>query len=232
MNVKILTYDFGRIAYMMNMGERIRQKRKELNLTQQALAEKAGVNRVTVTGWEKDDYQPNGANLQALADALKCDPTWLVSGKGEAAATPLLRPVQVSAKEVPLISWVQAGTWTATDPGITRDEAIMWLYTTASVSDKAFALRVRGDSMTNPHGNPTIPEDSIVIVEPEIHDVAAINGKIVVAHIDGGSEATLKKFVEDFPHRYLVPLNPNYKTIECDGNCRIVGLVKQVIIEF
>lgn len=232
MNVKILTCDFGRIAYMMNMGERIRLKRKELKLTQQALAELAGVNRVTVTGWEKDDYQPNGANLQALADALKCDPNWLVSGKGDASISPELKPVSVSVKQVPLISWVQAGSWTATDSVLSHDDAISWLYTTATVSDKAFALRVRGDSMTNPLGRPTIPEDSIVIVEPEMNDIASINGKIVIAHIDGGSEATLKKFVEDYPHRYLVPLNPNYKTIECDGNCRIVGVVKQVIMEF
>lgn len=232
MNVKILTYNFGRIAYMMNMGDRIREKRKELKLTQQALAEKAGVNRVTVTGWEKDDYQPNGANLQALSEALDCDPLWLVSGKGNSEAKPQLKPRVFNVKEVPLISWVQAGSWTATDPGITRDEAIQWLYTTALVSDKAFALRVRGDSMTNPNGTPTIPEGAIVIVEPQVEDIEAINGKIVVAHIDGGSEATLKKFVEDWPNRYLVPLNPNYKSITCDGNCRIVGLVKQVIMDF
>lgn len=232
MNVKILTCDFGRIAYMMNMGERIRAKRKELKLTQQALAELAGVNRVTVTGWEKDDYQPNGANLQALADALKCDPTWLVSGKGEPSNPPELKAVSVSVRQVPLISWVQAGSWTATDSVMSGDEPITWLYTTATVSEKAFALRVRGDSMTNPSGKPTIPEDSIVIVEPEMSDIALVNGKIVVAHVDGGTEATLKKFVEDYPHRYLVPLNPNYKTIECDGNCRIVGVVKQVIMEF
>lgn len=232
MNVKILTCNFGRIAYMTNMGERIRAKRKELKLTQQALAELAGVNRVTVTGWEKDDYQPNGANLQALADALKCDPTWLVSGKGEPFNPPELKAVSVSVRQVPLISWVQAGSWTATDSVMSGDEPITWLYTTANVSEKAFALRVRGDSMTNPSGKPTIPEDSIVIVEPEMSDIASVNGKIVVAHVDGGTEATLKKFVEDYPHRYLVPLNPNYKTIECDGNCRIVGVVKQVIMEF
>ena len=35
---------------MMNMSDRIRQRRKELNLTQQALADLTGVNRVTVTG--------------------------------------------------------------------------------------------------------------------------------------------------------------------------------------
>ncbi|XNM49592.1 helix-turn-helix domain-containing protein [Escherichia coli] len=49
------------------MSDRIRQRRKELNLTQQALADLTGVNRVTGTGWEKDDYQPNGAQPSSPA---------------------------------------------------------------------------------------------------------------------------------------------------------------------
>lgn len=217
---------------MMNMSDRIRQRRKELNLTQQALADLTGVNRVTVTGWEKDDYQPNGANLQALANALKCDPLWLVSGKGSPEPKINLKPEIFAVKKVPLISWVQAGSWTMTEPGVRKEDAEEWVYTTALVSEMAFALRVRGNSMTNPLGSPSIPEGSIVIVEPDIIDTECINGKIVVAHINGGQEATLKKFVEDWPNRYLVPLNPNYKTIECGENCRIVGLVKQVIMDF
>ena len=36
----------------MEINERIRLKRRELGMTQQALADKTGVNRVTVTGWE------------------------------------------------------------------------------------------------------------------------------------------------------------------------------------
>lgn len=108
---------------MMNMSDRIRQRRKELNLTQQALADLAGVNRVTVTGWEKDDYQPNGANLQALANALKCDPLWLVSGKGSPEPKLNLKPEIFSVKKVPLISWVQAGSWTMTDHGVKEDDA-------------------------------------------------------------------------------------------------------------
>ncbi|OAT35576.1 SOS-response repressor/protease [Enterobacter soli ATCC BAA-2102] len=72
----------------------------------------------------------------------------------------------------------------------------------------------------------------MIIVEPEIMDIEALNGKIVVAYLDGGHEATLKKFVVDWPFRYLVPLNPNYKPIECGENCTIVGLVKQVIMDF
>lgn len=187
---------------MMNMSDRIRQRRKELKLTQQALAEMAGVNRVTVTGWEKDDYQPNGANLQSLAKALQCDPLWLVSGKGDPKPKLNLKPEIFNVKQVPLISWVQAGSWTRTDPGIRADDAKEWVYTTALVSDGAFALRVRGDSMTNPSGAPSIPEDSVIIVEPDIMDIEALNGKIVVAYLDGGHEATFKKFVEDWPHRY------------------------------
>ncbi|USS95533.1 helix-turn-helix domain-containing protein [Serratia symbiotica] len=216
----------------MEMGERIRSRRKELKLTQQALAKLVGVNRVTVTGWESDDYQPGGVNLQTLAAALKCNPLWLVDGRGNPDEDTLLQARIFSVKEVPIISWVQAGSWTSTDAGTSHSGSTEWIHTSASVSNDAFALRVRGHSMTNPNGvAPTIPEGSIVIVEPNIN-AEDINGKIVVAHIDGGIEATLKKFVEDWPHRYLMPLNPSYKTIECEDNCRIVGIVKQVIMDF
>ncbi|EFQ8337994.1 helix-turn-helix domain-containing protein [Salmonella enterica] len=219
---------------MENMSDRIRQRRKELKLTQQALAELAGVNRVTVTGWESGEYQPNGINIIALCDALSCSPAWLAGDTKNPEHYPL-KPSDLrhltNAKKIPLISWVQAGTWTATDSGVSNKDAEKWVYTTATVSDKAFALKVRGDSMTNPTGFPSIPEGSIIVVEPVINGIDSINGKIVVAYIDGGTEATLKKFIDDWPNKYLVPLNPNYKVIECSEGCSIVGQVKQVIMD-
>ncbi len=217
---------------MMTMGERIREKRKELGLSQYKLSQMVGVNRVTLTGWESDLYQPNGANLQALSEALQCDPVWLVSGKGSQEQKTTVKPEVFNVKKVPLLSWVQAGSWTTTEPGLTENDATEWVYTTALVSDDSFALRVRGDSMTAVSERLSIPEGSVIIVEPNITDATDINGKIVVAYINGGTEATLKKFVNDWPHRYLVPLNPAYKVIECDENCRIVGLVKQVVMDF
>nr|MBF4355074.1 Cro/Cl family transcriptional regulator [Vibrio anguillarum] len=33
------------------------------------------------------------------------------------------------------------------------------------------------------------------------------------------------------PHKFLVPLNPKYDPIPINGNCRIVGYVKQVIMD-
>ncbi|EIC83587.1 Repressor protein C2 [Serratia sp. M24T3] len=96
------------------------------------------------------------------------------------------------------------------------------------VSSDAFALTVRGDSMTNPSGLPSIPEGSTVIVDP---NVEATNGKIVVARIAGTSEATMKKLVIDGPNKYLVPLNPRYANIPICDNCEIIGVVRGVQYE-
>ncbi|WP_241597411.1 S24 family peptidase [Rosenbergiella epipactidis] len=219
----------------MKMNERIRSRRKELKLTQAVISKLIGVNRVTVTGWESGDYEPGGANLQALAAALKCNPSWLLTGEGDPeedmnadSPNPTSRH---GVKEVPLISWVQAGEWTETGSPVIKSLYLETIFTTAAVSDLAFALSVRGDSMTNPTGAPSIPEGSIVVVDPDICSPNEANGKIVVAQIEGSSEATLKKFVIDGPTKYLVPLNPNYKLLEINGNCRLVGVVRQVIMD-
>lgn len=101
-----------------------------------------------------------------------------------------------------------------------------WQATTARVGDRAFAMRVEGKSMQNPNGYPSLEDGSIVIVDP---DATETNGKIVVAKISGSPEITIKKLVNDGPHSYLVPLNPDYKPIKIDGNCQIIGVVRQVI---
>lgn len=217
----------------MEMKERIRTRRSDLKLTQTVLAKLVGVNRVTVTGWESGDYKPGGENLQALAAALECNAQWLLDGKGDPGenAPPATSPSDLhGVKEIPVISWVQAGGWTESDPSVSTRDAKEWIFTTAQVSSDGFALRVRGDSMTNPTGAPSIPEGSLVVVEPNSSPDEA-NGKIVVAQIMGSSEATLKKFVIDGPQRYLIPLNPNYRPLEVNGNCRLVGIVKQVIMD-
>ena len=89
-------------------------------------------------------------------------------------------------------------------------------------------MRVTGNSMTNPHGSPSIPAGSIVVVEP---CSCPDNGKIVVATLNDAPEATIKKLEIDGPHKFLVPLIPKYDPIPINGNCRIVGYVKQIIMD-
>lgn len=217
----------------MKMNERIRARRKELKLTQAVLAKLVGVNRVTVTGWESGDYEPGGSNLQGLAAALKTNPQWIITGQGDPDWDEILyKPTEkFGVKKIPILSWVQAGEWTESGAPITEDDISEWIFTTANLSDEGFALRVRGDSMTNPNGAPSIPEGSFVVVDPDYGSPQEVNGKIVVAQIVGSAEATLKKFVIDGPLKYLVPLNPNYRVMEVNGNCKIVGVVKQVVTD-
>lgn len=95
----------------MEINERIRLKRRELGMTQQALADKTGVNRVTVTGWEKGDYQPNGVNLQQLAEALETNAKWLTDGVTDEQTNVSFSKFNNPRGEYPLISWVSAGNW-------------------------------------------------------------------------------------------------------------------------
>jgi SOS-response transcriptional repressor LexA len=53
----------------------------------------------------------------------------------------------------------------------------------------------------------------------------------VIAKLTDSDEVTFKKLVIDAGQKYLKPLNPNYRTIEINGNCRIVGVVKEAKIK-
>ena len=211
------------------MKDRIRSRRIQLDITQLALAKKLGVSRVSVTKWENGTTKPDGENLHQLAQALSTTPEWILYGSGDEAiddtrVVPFLKPPVA----VPIISAVQAGLWTDSYACSRLTDVISWTLTTANVSDEAFGLVVRGESMTNPQGLPSIPEGSIVIVEPHYGQLDDLYGKIVVAILDGTSEATVKKLVWDSPYSYLMPLNPLFKPIQIDGNCRIVGKVVQI----
>ncbi|EJG0810304.1 helix-turn-helix domain-containing protein [Cronobacter dublinensis] len=211
------------------MKDRIRSRRLQLDITQDALAKKLGVSRVSVTKWENGTTKPDGENLHQLALSLSTTPEWLLYGQGDnkgddTKVVPFIKAPTV----VPIISAVQAGHWTETYACSRLTDVISWTQTTAAVSEEVFALVVRGESMTNPHGLPSIPEGSIVIVEPRYGQLDDLYGKIVVAILDGSAEATVKKLVWDSPYSYLMPLNPAFKPIQIDGNCRIVGKVVQV----
>ncbi|MNP87406.1 hypothetical protein D3C76_1882780 [compost metagenome] len=42
--------------------------------------------------------------------------------------------------------------------------------------------------------------------------------------LDSG-EHTFKQYIEDAGLKYLRPLNPAYRTMEINGNCRFIGRV-------
>lgn len=212
-----------------DMKDRIRSRRVQLDTTQAAIAKRLGISRVSVTKWENGTSKPDGENLHKLAIELSTTPEWLLYGEGDQVAddTQVL-PFIRQPTQVPIISAVQAGAWTESYACARLTDVISWTQTTADVSDEVFGLIVRGESMTNPNGLPSIPEGSIVIVEPNYGQLDDLYGKIVVAVLDGSSEATVKKLVWDSPYCYLMPLNPAFNPIPINGNCRIIGRVVQI----
>lgn len=226
----LFTLNSCNIGYMKSeMNERIRSRRLQLDMTQAGLAKVLGVSRVSVTKWETGVTKPDGENLHQLAIILSTTPEWLLYGTGDNPKDDaVLKPIPLVPFAVPVISSVQAGEWTDTNAAARLSDVIGWCHTTMRVSDEAFALIVRGESMTNPNGLPTIPEGSKVIVEPHYGSLDELYGKIVVAIIDGTAEATVKKLVWDGHNRYLMPLNPAFKPIQINTNCRIIGRVLQV----
>lgn len=54
-------------------GQRVRLRRRALELTQAELAKALGVSRAAVASWEKGAAKPDGERLPAIAEALKSD---------------------------------------------------------------------------------------------------------------------------------------------------------------
>lgn len=63
----------------MGMAEKIRKRRIELGLTQEELATKLGVQKSAVAKYESGRVQNiKRAMISKLAQALECDPVWLM----------------------------------------------------------------------------------------------------------------------------------------------------------
>ncbi|EFB9975114.1 LexA family transcriptional regulator [Citrobacter sp. Cf039] len=207
---------------METVGQRIKALRRITKTSQKELGKFCGVSDVAVGYWEKDINVPGGESLAKLAKYFNTSIDYILYG------TEFEGNLITKMRRIPVISWVQAGQFTECKAAEVFSEVDKWVETSLRIGDNSFALEVKGDSMTNPNGLPTIPEGATVIVDP---DAEPLNGKIVVARLDGTNEATVKKLVIDGPQKFLVPLNPRYPNISINGNCLIIGVVKGVQYE-
>lgn len=75
----------------MTLGERISAFRRRQGLSQEALAEKLGVSRQSVSKWERNESLPETDKLPLLAQALGISLDLLLNGE-EAAPFPSFQP--------------------------------------------------------------------------------------------------------------------------------------------
>jgi repressor LexA len=175
----------------MNMGERIRQRRKDLCMTQHALAELVGVERVTIARYESGTYQPAAKFLPFLAKALSCTTDYL-NGLEEQ-----ISPHPDSGIKIPVFNQIPQGF--TFDIGCTA--GFISPADCSLCADEYFALRVMGDSMC-----PQVQDGDVLFIR---RCDSAIDGQLALVQVNG-FDATVKKIILQENGISLVSINPDY----------------------
>lgn len=193
---------------------------------QSDLARALNTSPQTVNNWEARGISKKG--LLQIQATLGISAQWIETGQGRKFVQDKsnIAAAQIGSKQIPLISYVRAGHWAGIGDPFQPNDAHEWLMTDLDISDSAFALEIKGDSML-PDFNP----GDRVIIDPNVKPQP---GDYVVAK-NGEEEATFKKYrlrsineqgIEVFE---LVPLNPDYPSIRSDTTpITIVGTMVEV----
>lgn len=157
----------------MSIGERIKNRRKELKLSVDEVAKKLGKNRATIYRYESDEIEDMPISVIAdLAKILDVDPGFLMGW------TDLKEDLTATSEYTYIPTSISAGTPMATESITEQDVEKITIPDTiigkwAGHKD-IFIMRVNGDSM-----NKVFPHNSLIAVK-EVELSQLKNGDIVV----------------------------------------------------
>lgn len=209
----------------MTIGERIKERRKQLGLTVDELSERLNKNRATIYRYESNDIEKLPTTvLEPLAKALEVTPAYLMGWEENAEVTSNsdlsalmqkydnIKPIKL--KRFPMLGEIACG-----EPIFADEDKEHYIMADMDI-DADFCLTAKGDSMINAR----IYEGDIVFIK-EMPIVE--NGDIAAVIIE--DEATLKRvyYYPDDNMLQLVAENPKYKPLVYQGpeldTIRILG---------
>jgi len=173
----------------MSIGERIKNRRKELKLSVDEVAKKLGKNRATIYRYESDEIEDMPISVIAdLAKILDVDPGFLMGWtdlKEDLTATSEYTyiPTSISAG-APIVA--EAVTDYETEK-ITLPDSVMGKW--AGHKD-IFIMRVNGDSM-----NKVMPHGSLIAVKKV--ELSQLKNDDIVVYSDGGDYAVKRFYMYD-----------------------------------
>lgn len=209
----------------MEIGQIIKNARKAKKLSLEQLAHQVDYDTGNLSRLERGLQSTTPEKLKRIMDVLGIRLAQIGHGtdpnqdSGMSNVQMALQPSR-GPREYPLISWVIAGDWAESCENFQPGEAESWIASVENAGPNGFWLDVRGDSMTCA-GNPNFPEGSRILVQPEAE---LISGKYYVIKLESG-ESTFKQYIEDAGNKYLRPLNPSYRTIQIEGDFKVIGRV-------
>lgn len=195
---------------MKTRSELVTDWRLRVGLSRAEVARRIGTSRQNINNLETGRVV-NAQCLPALAKLMGYSSTdELLQLKDPPNTQPQsVEPGPDIRGRVPLISWVQAGNGNGAYAALHPGEAERWLECPTTHSEHTYALRVRGDSMTAPHGNSrTYPEGCIVFVDSQQR--SPFNGQRVIAKLEDTDEVTFKVFKQEDGRIWLQPINPTH----------------------
>lgn len=218
----------------MTVGERIKQRRKELGLSVDDIAKKLGKNRATIYRYESNEIENMPLDvIEPLARVLNVSPAYLMGwiDKKELRGEYLLKEeakkyIPSGIEMFPIVGIVRAGQPILATENI---EGYFPMDKSFVSTDKDyFLLKVKGDSM-----NLEFEEGSLLFIEktPCIE-----NGEIGVVLVNN-HEATVKKVIQNDNMITLIPMSSNPEHVPemidlSKTKVEIIGKVKMAIKQY
>lgn len=202
---------------MYNLGEKVKKRRKELNISQQELADKLGyTNRSSITKIEKGNNDIPRSKVEEIADVLQTTPAYLMGWEDEPKSKSILTKFKTMTHKVSVYGRIPAGV---------PFEAIQDCLDDVTVPDKIakkqglFGLKIVGDSMDK-----VLPNKSIGIFQ----QCCEVSPGEVAAVMVNGDDATVKHFTKTLTGCILEPnsSNPEHQPLfitEGNPDVRIIG---------
>lgn len=183
----------------MKIGDSIRAARKAKKWTLEKLAHEVGTDAGNLSRLERNMQSVNKEVMDKILAVLNLSVSIEGPGVANIDVGPRIRGL------IPLISWVQAGCWNEVSDIYAVGDAEEMLPCPISHGPRTFALRIRGESMFNPHERHSFRDGDIIFVDPEID---ALHRSLVVVKLEGSQEATFKQLIIEGSQKYLKALNP------------------------
>lgn len=174
----------------MEMNRRIRERRLALNLTQEDLAHRLGMQKSAIAKYESGRVENIKRSVVAkMAEILECSPAYLMGwDDGDTQIPSFSNILPIQTKQIPLLGEIACG-----QPIFCTEDRES--YIEAGTDVKAdFCLKARGDSMVGAR----ILDGDLVFIQ---RDAPLEAGQIYAVAID--DEATLKRVYYDAKSQVL-----------------------------